>query len=152
MPINEVNTENLSLLQENYQKFWTVLNRLSTQHPDFSKILRGHPYSSIRSYQDYCFDGPYHIVLKISFSRHEVAVGAYFSNLFTFDECQEKYSKQIEEAIGHRLVWSRHKTKASAYILENLQFDSERGWEGACKWMLDYAIIVKKAFDRYIER
>lgn len=147
---SEENKIGLSPREVMYKKFWQTFNQLSTENSIFSELVGIHPYAATRTYQDYCFNHSYHIVLKINFKRHEVAVGAYFSNLAEYDSCFENHRMQIEESLKHKMEWSRHKTKASAYLFGYLDFDDSHGWEDACKWIIENAILVKRIFNKYV--
>ncbi len=148
MAIKNVNTEGLSLLQDAYRRYWTMFNNMSFGHSEFSLNFKVHPIASIRSYQDYSIGHSYHIVLKINFEHKEIFVGAYFNNLGVYDEFYRK-KDLIETDLSCKLLWKRHKTKGSAYIVKNLDFTMDCGWDLICNSMIENAILLKKAFEKY---
>lgn len=148
MSIKNLNTESLSLLQDAYRRYWTMFNNLSFEHSEFSLNFKVHPIASIRSYQDYSIGHSYHIVLKINFEHSEIFVGAYFNNLVVYDEFYRK-KDLIETDLNCKLLWSRHMTKGSAYIVKSLNFSMDYGCDLACDSMIENAILLKKVFEKY---
>lgn len=135
-----------TLLQEYYKKFWTEFNKWCAKDELFCKEFKNHPYASIRSYQDYCSLGePYHIPVGINFKKHEIHVGAYFGNL---DAYQLYYNQraQIEERLGRRMEWTKHLTKASAYLYDSVDFDENHGWEKAFEVIKSEMLAFRKNF------
>ena len=151
MPINPVNTENLSLLQEEYQKFWTKFNYISSCNEDFSKQFKVHNIASIKYFQDYSEGKPYHICIKINFPREEVAIQAYFNNLTAYHEFFEQHRDRIELKLGKRLSWKKMKTKAYALytIPVSSQVSDMKNWDKICDEIIPHAILVKTIFAQF---
>lgn len=149
MAIKSVNIENLSLLQDAYRRYWSMFNSLSLEHSEFSLNFKVHSIASIRSYQDYSVGQPYHIVLKINFAKGEISVGSYFGNLVAYDEFYKR-KDEIEQDINCKIDWTRYTTKGSAYVHKSIDFSENHGWELACNCMIEYAILVKKTFEKYL--
>ena len=133
-------------LEELYFKFWKGFNEATEKSIDFKKRFKVHPYSTLRSYQDYSIGKPYHIVVGINFARQEIRIGAYFSNTNCYDDCFAKYRESIELKIGRSLRWKRFMTKGSAIMFTTAGFDDQHGWENAYEVMINNLILIKDSF------
>ena len=60
-----------------------------------------------------------------------------------------KYRETIEDSIGAELEWTRHKTKASAYLIENHQVSNEEEWEDSFEFLITAALEMKYEFAKY---
>lgn len=135
-----------TLLGSSYQKFWQGFNEASQRDERFCMNFKSHPYGSIRSYQDYAIGEPFHIAVGINFARHEIRVGAYFSNVDIYKFFFEENKTQIEAHTGRMLTWKLHKTKGSAYLYDTADFDESHGWNKAYNVMIEDMLIMGKAF------
>ena len=134
-------------LQEVYRKFWDGFNTFTKNDTDFCREFKVHPYPSVRSYQDYFIGEPYHLVVGIYFKRHEIRIGAYFSDLNAYEFYSEILKGHIEGKIGKRLKWTQHLTKASAYLYDYDDFDENQGWKNAFRSIVYHMCLMKDAFD-----
>ena len=134
-------------LQETYWKFWDGFNTYTLKNPSFCNEFKVHPYPSVRSYQDYSIGEPYHIVAGIDLKKHEIRVGAYFRDLDAYLFYSEMLKGRIERKIGKKLKWTRHQTKASAYLYDDDDFDENHGWENAYRSLVYDMCLMKAAFD-----
>lgn len=152
MPINPVNTDNLTLLQEMYHKFWTKFNYVSSCNDAFVKEFKVHKIASIRYYQDYAVGAPYIICIKINFNKEQASIQAYFNNLTAFDEFFGQHRDKIELKLGKRLLWKKMKTKAYALYTLNLPYmiSDMSNWDKVCEEIIHNAILVKKIFCHYL--
>ena len=136
-----------TLLQQTYQQFWEGFNRATAVDEKFCKEFTAHPYPSIRFYQDYNIGEPYHFVVGINFKRKEIRVGAYFRDLDAFLFYSEMLKGRIERKMETSLKWTRHQTKASAYMYTSADFDESHGWESAYEVMIAQLIKMKESFE-----
>lgn len=134
-------------LQEIYRKFWDGFNTFTKNDNSFCREFKVHPYPSVRSYQDYSIGEPYHIVIGINPKKHEIRVGAYFSDLDAYLFYSEMLKGRIERKIGKCLKWTRHQTKASAYLYDDDDFDEKHGWENAYRSIVYDMCLMKAAFE-----
>lgn len=134
-------------LQEKYWKFWEGFNAYTQSEPAFCSEFKVHPYPSVRSYQDYSIGEPYHLVVGVNFKKHEIRVGVYFRDLDAYLFYCEMLKNGIERKIGRCLKWSRHETKASAYLYDSADFDANHGFENAFEVMANRMLQIKSAFN-----
>lgn len=131
-------------------RFWTQFNAYSKQAEDFCKEFVPHPYADTRKYQDYAVGhGAYHITLRVDFSKAKCAAGIYFRDVDVWKVYFNKYREIIEENIGKQLEWKKHKTKASAYLVEDYDLNNESEWEKAFSFLVRVAIVMKREFAKY---
>ncbi len=151
MAIKPVKKENLTLLQEKYQKFWTMFNLVSSQDNNFASNFKVHPIASIRYYQDYAIGKPYEIGIRINFEKGVASVHAYFNNLVVYEEFYTRYRDSIESMIGKHLEWKEMKTKAYArlYLTFPYQISDMSNWSKVCEDIIPYAVLMKKVFNNY---
>ena len=149
MAVKPVKRENLTLLQETYQRFWTKFNQISSQDDDFSSNFKVHTIASIRYYQDYAIGKPYHICIKINFDRELASIQIYFNNLVVYDEFYSRYRDRIETLIGKRLEWKEMNTKAYAQLNLSLPYliSDVSNWDKACEDIIPNAILMKNTFN-----
>ena len=136
-------------LASSYQKFWNGFNKATKDNNLFCSLFTPHPYPSIRSYQDYFIGESYHIVVGINFNRHEICVGAYFSNLDSYRLLYHHLRNEIETKIGKPLKWTMHRTKGSANLYDSADFDEHHGWDEAYKVMIADMILLRKGFNLF---
>lgn len=136
-----------TILASTYQKFWQGFNEKTSKDDVFRKEFRPHPYGSARCYQDYPIGKPYHIVAHVFFAKHEIHIGAYFGNLDAYHYCSEVLKNRIEHQIGKPLAWKQHKTKASAYLFDSVDFDENHGWDETYEVIIANMLLMKKAFE-----
>lgn len=133
-------------LQKSYYAFWDGFNAYTKMELEFCKEFKTHPYSTIRSYQDYHIGEPYHIVAGINFQRKEIRVGAYFSNLDSYQFWSQYGKIWLESYLDSRLVWKKFETKGSAFLNKTADFDQQHGWNNAYKVMAETMLKMKRAF------
>ena len=147
MAIKPINNEPRTELQFRYQRFWKRFNDFSAQDKSFCAEFKPHPYADVRSYQDYAVSmGPYHLCAGINFNRHECKVAVYFRDVNVWDIFYNHHREDIEGKIGNRLIWSRHRTKGSAIIVRQKDFDETTGWEVVFQQMISDLIMMKDVF------
>ena len=134
-----------TLIRSFYQNFWKGFNEESRKNDAFIKCFTPHPYGSTRSYQDYHIGEPFHVVVGINFHRHEIRVGAYFSDIKAYDSYYKEKST-IEDKIGRKLKWSRHQTKGSAFLYATADFDENYGWEDAFEVAIENMLLINNTF------
>lgn len=151
MAVKPVKRENLTLLQETYQRFWTKFNQISSQDDDFASNFKVHTIASIRYYQDYAIGKPYHICIKINFDRELASVQIYFNNLVVYDEFYTRYRDRIESLIGKRLEWKEMNTKAYAQLNLSLPYliSDVSNWDKVCEDIIPNAILMKNSFNNF---
>ena len=151
MAIKPVNTENLTVLQELYRKFWTKFNDISSSNEDFKKEFKVHKIPSIRYYQDYSVGRCYQICIKINFKQELVAIQAYFSNMSVFSDFVSKHKDRIESMIGKRLIWEEKTTKGYAQFNLNISssINNIANWEDICNEIIPNAISMKRIFELF---
>ena len=151
MAVKPVKRENLTLLQETYQRFWTKFNQISSQDDDFASNFKVHTIASIRYYQDYAIGKPYHICIKINFDRELASVQIYFNNLVVYDEFYTRYRERIETLIGKHLEWKEMNTKAYAQLNLSLPYliSDVSNWDNVCSEIIPYAIKMKETFSKF---
>lgn len=151
MAIKPVNTENLTVLQELYRKFWTKFNDISSSNEDFKKEFKVHKIPSIRYYQDYSVGRCYQICIKINFKQELVAIQAYFSNMSVFSDFVSKHKDRIELMIGKRLIWEEKTTKGYAQLNLNISssINNIANWDDICNEIIPNAISMKRIFELF---
>jgi hypothetical protein len=151
MAIKPVNTENLTVLQELYRKFWTKFNDISSSNEDFKKEFKVHKIPSIRYYQDYSVGRCYQICIKINFKQELVAIQAYFSNMSVFSDFVSKHKDRIELMIGRRLIWEEKTTKGYAQFNLNISssINNIANWDDICNEIIPNAISMKRIFELF---
>ena len=151
MAIKPVNTENLTVLQELYRKFWTKFNDISSSNEDFKKEFKVHKIPSIRYYQDYSVGRCYQICIKINFRQELVAIQAYFSNMSIFSDFVSKHKDRIELMIGRRLIWEEKTTKGYAQFNLNISssINNIANWDDICNEIIPNAISMKRIFELF---
>jgi hypothetical protein len=151
MAIKPVNTENLTVLQELYRKFWTKFNDISSSNEDFKKEFKVHKIPSIRYYQDYSVGRCYQICIKINFKQELVAIQAYFSNMSVFSDFFSKHKDRIELMIGKRLIWEEKTTKGYAQFNLNISssINNIANWDDICNEIIPNAISMKRIFELF---
>lgn len=151
MAIKPVNTENLTVLQELYCKFWTKFNDISSSNEDFKKEFKVHKIPSIRYYQDYSVGRCYQICIKINFKQELVAIQAYFSNMSVFSDFVSKHKDRIELMIGKRLIWEEKTTKGYAQFNLNISssINNIANWDDICNEIIPNAISMKRIFELF---
>ena len=151
MAIKPVNTENLTVLQELYRKFWTKFNDISSSNEDFKKEFKVHKIPSIRYYQDYSVGRCYQICIKINFKQELVAIQAYFSNMYVFSDFFSKHKDRIESMIGKRLIWEEKTTKGYAQFNLNISssINNIANWDDICNEIIPNAISMKRIFELF---
>lgn len=151
MAIKPVKRENLTLLQETYQRFWTKFNHISSQDENFVSNFKVHTIASIKYYQDYAIGKPYHICIKINFDRELASIQIYFNNLVVYDEFYSRYRDRIEALIGKRLEWKEMNTKAYAQLNLSLPYliSDVFNWDKACEDIILNAILMKNTFNGF---
>ena len=134
-------------LERRYWSFWKGFNSYTELEFKFSGEFTPHKFPSIRSYQDYSIGCPFGIVVGINFPRKEIRVGAYFNNLDSYNFLHTYGKRWIEGNMGRRLMWKKHKTKASAFYYATADFD-ENGynWEEVYKMVVEIMLKMKSAF------
>ncbi|MCR5314380.1 MAG: DUF4268 domain-containing protein [Bacteroidaceae bacterium] len=133
-------------LEGTYKKFWLEFNKASRMSLPFRRVFTPHLYGSIRSYQDYAVGEPFHIVAGINFERSEVRVGAYFHDVESYSFFYELNKELIEGRMGKLLAWRQHKTKASAYVYDTVDFDENHGWENAFDVIITRMLQMREQF------
>ena len=150
MAIKEVNKKPITDKQLVKSKFWSKFNSYSQASEGFCKELTPHPYADTRKYQDYAVGhGAYHMTLSVDFQKETCAVGVYFRDVESWDVYYSEYRESIEDNIGTELEWTRHKTKASAYLTESHKVNNEEEWEDAFEFLVTAAIEMKHEFAKY---
>lgn len=151
MAIKPVNTENLTVLQELYRKFWTKFNDISSSNEDFKKEFKVHKIPSIRYYQDYSVRRCYQICIKINFKQELVAIQAYFNNMSVFSYFVSKHKDRIESMIGKRLIWEEKTTKGYAQFNLNISssINNIANWDDICNEIIPNAISMKRIFELF---
>jgi hypothetical protein len=151
MAVKPVKRENLTLLQETYQRFWTKFNQISSQDDDFASNFKVHTIASIRYYQDYAIGKPYHICIKINFDRELASVQIYFNNLVVYDEFYTRHRERIETLIGKHLEWKEMTTKAYAQLNLNFPYliSDVSNWDNVCEDIIPNAIKMKETFNKF---
>ena len=151
MAIKPVKTENLTLLQERYRKFWSNFNSISLRNKDFSKEFKVHKIPSIRYYQDYSVGKPYQICIKINFKTQLVAIQAYFNNMYVYDDFFTQHRATIESMINKHLIWEKKTTKAYALLKLDISscLNDTNNWDGICNDIISNAILMKQIFNRF---
>lgn len=151
MAIKPVNTENLTVLQELYRKFWTKFNDISSSNEDFKKEFKVHKIPSIRYYQDYSVGRCYQICIKINFKQELVAIQAYFNNMSVFSYFVSKHKDRIESMIGKRLIWEEKTTKGYAQFNLNISssINNIANWDDICNEIIPNAISMKRIFELF---
>lgn len=151
MAIKPVKTENLTVLQELYRKFWTKFNDISSSNEDFKKEFKVHKIPSIRYYQDYSVGRCYQICIKINFKQELVAIQAYFSNMSVFSDFVSKHKDRIELMIGKRLIWEEKTTKGYAQFNLNISssINNIANWDDICNEIIPNAISMKRIFELF---
>lgn len=151
MAIKPVNTENLTVLQELYRKFWTKFNHISSSNEDFNKEFKVHKIPSIRCYQDYSVGKCYQICLNVNYKKEFVSIQAYFSNTCVYDEFFSIHKERIENMIGKRLIWERKTTKGYAKLNLNISFSHSdmTNWDDICNEIIPNAILMKQVFSHF---
>lgn len=151
MAIKPVKRENLTLLQETYQRFWTKFNHISSQDEDFASNFKVHTIASIKYYQDYAIGKPYHICIKINFDRELASIQIYFNNLVVYDEFYSRYRERIETLIGKHLEWKEMNTKAYAQLNLSLPYliSDVSNWDKVCEDIIPNAILMKNTFNNF---
>ena len=151
MAIKPVKKENLTLLQETYERFWTKFNHISSQDENFVSNFKVHTIASIKYYQDYAIGKPYHICIKINFDRELASIQIYFNNLVVYDEFYSRYRDRIETLIGKRLEWKEMNTKAYAQLNLSLPYliSDVSNWDKACEDIIPNAILMKNTFNGF---
>lgn len=151
MAIKPEHKENLTLLQEKYQRFWSVFNHISANDENFSNSFKVHIIPSIRSYQDYGVRKPYHICIKISFDKERFAIQAYFNNLVAYEEFYTRHRDRIESMIGTQLEWKEMGTKSYAQLnmSPSLSINETENWERISQEIIPYAILIKNVFGHF---
>ena len=151
MAIKPVNTENLTVLQELYRKFWTKFNDISSSNEDFKKEFKVHKIPSIRYYQDYSVGKCYQICIKINFKQELIAIQAYFSNMSVYSYFVTKHKGRIESMIGKRLIWEEKTTKGYAQFNLNISssINNMANWDDICNEIIPNAISMKRVFELF---
>jgi len=151
MAIKPVNTENLTVLQELYRKFWTKFNHISSSNEDFSKEFKVHKIPSIRYYQDYSVGKCYQICIKINFKQELVAIQAYFNNMSVYSDFFFKHRDRIELMIGKRLIWEEKTTKGYAQLNLNISssINDMANWDNICNEIIPNAVSMKRVFELF---
>ena len=151
MAIKPVKTENLTLLQEAYRKFWTKFNYVSSCNEDFAKDFKVHKIPSIRYYQDYSVGKCYQICIKINFKQELVAIQAYFNNMSVYSDFFFKHRDRIELMIGKRLIWEEKTTKGYAQLNLNISssINDMANWDNICNEIIPNAILMKQVFSHF---
>ena len=151
MAIKPVKRENLTLLQETYQRFWTKFNHISSQDENFASNFKVHTIASIKYYQDYAIGKSYHICIKINFDRELASIQIYFNNLVVYDEFYTRYRDRIEALIGKRLEWKEMNTKAYAQLNLSLPYliSDVSNWDKVCEDIIPNAILMKNTFNGF---
>lgn len=150
MAIKEVNKKPITDKQLVKSKFWSKFNSYSQASEGFCKELTPHPYADTRKYQDYAVGhGAYHLTLSVDFQKETCAVGVYFRDVESWDVYYSEYREAIEDNIGTELEWTRHKTKASVYLIESHKVNNEEEWEDAFEFLVTAAIEMKHEFAKY---
>ena len=85
----------------------------------------------------------------MDFQKETCAVGVYFRDVESWDVYYSEYREAIEDNIGTELEWTRHKTKASVYLIESHQVNNEEEWEDAFEFLVTAAIEMKQEFAKY---
>ena len=151
MAIKPVNTENLTVLQELYRKFWTKFNDISSSNEEFKKEFKVHKIPSIRYYQDYSVGKCYQICIKINFKQELIAIQAYFSNMSVYSYFVTKHKGRIELMIGKRLIWEEKTTKGYAQLNLNISssINNMANWNDICNEIIPNAISMKRVFELF---
>ena len=151
MAIKPVNTENLTVLQELYRKFWTKFNHISSSNEDFNKEFKVHKIPAIRYYQDYSVGKCYQICIKINFKQELVAIQAYFNNMSVYSDFFLKHRDRIELMIGKRLIWEEKTTKGYAQLNLNISssINDMANWDNICNEINPNAISMKRVFELF---
>ena len=151
MAIKPVKRENLTLLQETYQRFWTKFNHISSQDENFASNFKVHTIASIKYYQDYAIGESYHICIKINFDRELASIQIYFNNLVVYDEFYTRSRDRIEALIGKRLEWKEMNTKAYAQLNLSLPYliSDVSNWDKVCEDIIPNAILMKNTFNGF---
>lgn len=151
MAIKPVNTENLTVLQELYRKFWTKFNDISSSNEEFKKEFKVHKIPSIRYYQDYSVGKCYQICIKINFKQELIAIQAYFSNMSVYSYFVTKHKGRIELMIGKRLIWEEKTTKGYAQLNLNISssINNMANWDDICNEIIPNAISMKRVFELF---
>ena len=130
-------------LQQQYQQFWQVFNKISASSEEFCREFTPHQYASIRSYQDYAIGRKYHISTGVDFSNCVVKVTAYFRDLAAYLEVYQQDKARIEEEMVQALRWRAFKTKGSITLFASVAIYRNGNWEEACKVMMENMIKMK---------
>ena len=151
MAIKPVNTENLTVLQELYRKFWTKFNDISSSNEEFKKEFKVHKIPSIRYCQDYSVGKCYQICIKINFKQELIAIQAYFSNMSVYSYFVTKHKGRIELMIGKRLIWEEKTTKGYAQLNLNISssINNMANWDDICNEIIPNAISMKRVFELF---
>ena len=151
MAIKPVKTENLTILQDTYRKFWTKFNDISSSNDSFAREFKVHPIPSIRYYQDYSVGKPYQICIRLNFKDESVAVQAYFNNMAVYEEFFSKHRDRIEHLIGQRLIWEEMNTKGYARLMLSVPtpVSDIANWDAICDIVIENAILMKQVFGKF---
>lgn len=133
-------------LQEKYWKFWSEFNNYTSESSEFKKEFKIHSLPSVRSYQDYHIGEPFHIVAGINFTKKEIRIGAYFSDLISYHFWYNHGKRWVESYVNKQLKWKSFKTKGSVYTYLSSDFDEATNWEKTFSIMIENMIKMKNAF------
>jgi hypothetical protein len=131
-------------LEQQYQQFWKVFNKVSSNDEAFCSEFTPNKYASIRSYQDYSIGKKYHICAGIDFKKGMVRIKAYFRDIADYQVIFQSNKERIEGEIGRQLLWKAFNTKGAIILYETANFDKNSQWEEACKVLISNMINMKR--------
>lgn len=95
-----------------------------------------------------------HVSLTVNTRQDLIACEIYISESKELYKFLEKYKKEIEKEVGHKLEWMElPERKASRIkIVQEGSIVNKEDWDGRFSWLLTESELFQKVFSRYIKK
>ena len=131
-------------------EFWNQFNNVI--------IERGKPFNVRKATTDHWYSiavgsSKCHISIDLVNREHKIRVSMWIPNdksLYDkfYDNCSE-----IEEKVGFKLNWNRMENNKASFIctyIEGLDFNNQDNYEELMDRIIEYVILLRKAFSPFI--
>lgn len=131
-------------------EFWQAFGEYGASNEEYSK-----EFNKRKALPQHWYDLPmgsseYHISLTCATQRNEIGIEVYINdNKDIYDEFY-KNKNIIEEKTGLKYSWQRLDNKKASRIkaIKKCDISNQDNWEECFKWFCQYAVLIKKEFNK----
>ena len=131
-------------------EFWQAFGEYGASNEEYSK-----EFNKRKALPQHWYDLPmgnseYHISLTCATQRNEIGIEVYIDNNKEIYDLFYANKELIEEKTGLKFKWQRLDNKKASRIkaMKKCDVTNQEEWEECFKWFCNYALVIKKEFNK----